>query len=192
MDGLGYQFLARAALAHDEHRSRGGRDAGHQFEHLLQGCRTADNLAEPCRVDSRETGRLRLVQFERRAHRLQQGAIVPRLGHEVKRPGLHSLDGKLDAPPSRHQDDGHTGLEHLHFPEQPQALLPARGEREIHVHQYQFKCLRTHQPQSLFRPGHGRHLVARTLEKKAERGADGAVIVYNQYHASSNFFMLQN
>ena len=141
VNGLGNQFLARAALAAHEHRRVGvGHAAGH-LQHAQQPRITADHLAEVvARVQflASEHGLVGVRaaaagQAEGGGHALHHLLIGPGLRDEVRRAGLHAADRQRDRAPCGEQDHGHVRPRGFQAREQVQALLARREPREVHV-----------------------------------------------------------
>ena len=116
MDGFGNQLLARSAFARNQHRSIGTGYASHCVQHFHQPFGLTYNMA------AIQCGSLFFRHLFRggrklkgRLDALQKSSIVPRLGYEIECAGLHTLHGKLDTSPCRHQNNGHIGTEHLYL-----------------------------------------------------------------------------
>ncbi len=99
MDGAGYQFLAGAVLAENQHRGIGRSHSPHLLQHGLERRRLPDDTrtVEAVGIVAVDHGR----QADGCSHAFEERGVVPWLGDEIKRPGLHSLDGKRDAAPRR-------------------------------------------------------------------------------------------
>ena len=140
VDRLGDQLLAGAALAGDEHRGVGRRDAADQLQDAQHARVAADQVAEVvARVElvagQRPVVRLRPArnQPERRLHRLQHLLVRPRLGDEVRGPRLHPFDRQRNRAPRRDQNHRNRRRGLLDLPQQRQPLLARRAPREVHV-----------------------------------------------------------
>ena len=146
MQSLGNKLLARATLARYEHRCIGLCHTLHRSEYILQ------RLAPPHNATGVERSiflcivhcRLALCEFERRLNPLHKSHIVPRLCHKVERSGLHALYGKVNASPSRHEDDRYLRAEDLDLAQQHDALLAVGRQGVVHIHEDKMRLTCTH------------------------------------------------
>ena len=115
VDGPGHQFLARAALAQDQHGHVLRGDAADRLVELLHGRRAAHQLVA---LDLR---RAVLVVHGRRAadladvdgprHHVAKLVQVQRLEQVLEGPQLHGLDGGLGGPVRRDDDHRQPGVD---------------------------------------------------------------------------------
>jgi hypothetical protein len=75
---------------------------------------------------------------------LEQRVVLPGLGYEFGRAGLHARHGQRDAPPPREQNNGYLRSRCLELRQQGQAIGPSSGSRKIHVEQNELRHLLAH------------------------------------------------
>ena len=191
VQGAGYQLLAGAVFAGDEHRGIGWRHAPHGVEHGHQ-LRAASHYSRAVKLRCLLFC-LRFPGIERdcRAYALHQKIIVPRLGYKVERSRLHPFHGQRYASPCRDENHRHGRLKNLHLHEKFQSFLARSLAGVVHVHYYELERLAPHHGQSLLGIGGGDGLEPLALQEHAQRHAYHLVVVNNKYHiANLQFFSI--
>ena len=185
VDGFGYQFLSRTALARDQYRRSGTCHPFHRGQYVQQRLALADDAApvEPVIVSHRRIGRLVLGrELQGGLDALHQGRVVPGLRNEIEGSGLHPLHRQRNTPPRRHENDRHIRTKELDLPEEHQPLFAVRGKAEVHIHQNQLRRNGTDRLDGFLRTGNRLNIVLRPLEHEAERRTDCTIIINYQYH----------
>ena len=139
--GLGYDLLAGAVLAGDEHVGIRRTDARDQVAHGLHRPRLGNQLGpfgaqQP--VFSLQALPLaqRLAELNLSAKNRDQPRVVPGFLHEVARASPHRLDGHFHAAPRRHNHHGQRAVQGLNTRQHVQPLLAGRRvARVIQVHE---------------------------------------------------------
>ena len=190
VDGLGDELLAGAALAGDQHRGVGRRDAADQLQDAQHARIAADQVAEVvARVElvaGRARARRRCArvrgQAERGLHRLQHLLVGPRLGDEVGGAGLHALHRQRNRAPRRDQDDRNRRRRLLDLPQQREPLLARRPAREVHVLDDQLTRLPAQHVERLVRRAGGGRRQAGLLQQQRQRGGHRSIVVDDENH----------
>ena len=135
MQGLGDEFLARAALAQDEHRSAARRDLAHLLEQVLHRRRLAHDRVEPeTLVEHLAQVRHLVAQLpvlDQLEHPAPEFVEVDRLGQIVVGADAHRLDRRLDRAEAGDQD--HREVEFLGpHPVQEREPVHARHPQVAH------------------------------------------------------------
>ena len=121
-------------------------------------------------------------QFESRLNTLQQGGIIPRFRNKIESPRLHALHRQLDAPPCRHQYNGHIGTKELDLLQQGQPFFSCRGKSEIHIHQDKGRSFHTDYLHRFARTGNSLRHISCPLQHETKRRTYCTIIVNYQYH----------
>ena len=176
VDGLGDQLLAGAALAGDQDRGVGRRDAADQLEDAQHARIAPDQIAEVvARVElvarQRRLGGLcpRPHQAERRLHGLHHLLVGPRLGDEVGRAGLHAFDRQPDRSPRRDQDHRDRRHRLSDLAQQRQPFFAGGAAREVHVLDDQLTRLLPQHPERFFRGPDRQRLQPGLLQQQRQR-----------------------
>ena len=148
----GNHLLARAALAHDQHRGLGIGDLRQLVVELEHGRALAEQVFETARSLHRLAERmdllLELPPFDRPAEDHRQQLHFDRLGDEVVGPGANGGNGRLQAAEGRHHDHRHVGP----VGHQPRAELQPVHARHLQVGQHDFEILAAGGLEGLARP----------------------------------------
>ena len=157
MDRLGNQLLPCSALAGYQDGGVGRSDPGNRTQHLHQRSALAYDLVKMKFIIGIQAVQrcflllLLFAQFDRRTDGFQQHKIVPGFGHKIESACLHSLHGKRNRSPCRHQDHRNVGLEDLHLLQQLYAFFTGGGQRKVHIHQDKLRRRPAYDSQRFFR-----------------------------------------
>jgi len=181
MNATRYQLLAHAAFTGYQHGEVIAGEQPHQFENLLHGGATADQLiAGGCSICSgglctiRCGGRLRSVQGA-----LQQGAYLWQLdwfAQVIESTRVHGFHCGVDGAVGRHHNNRQLRVAAVDICEGRQAA----HVRHLHVHEYHFRPFLFHQLQRLLAGGCNQRRVPFAAQQFAERFANSMFIVGNQ------------
>ena len=180
VDRAGDQFLARARFAADQHRRVAARHLLHDAEHLLQRAARADDAVEIIEVLLLVAQVLHLVLemaeldrlFDLELHFLDFEGLL----HEVEGADLHRLDGRVNRPEGRHEDDRRARLNGPRRAEHVHAVGAAHAK--VGQHDVELAVL---QPLDGGRPVAGLlHVVAGVGQRADEALAERIVIVDHQ------------
>ncbi len=130
VQGMGDQLLAGAALAVDEHRDAGARQAADGAEHLLHRRRLADDLrgAAGLLLACLALGAL-LLEVILGAPNQGHGLVdVKRLGQVFEGAALVGVDRTIEIRVGGHDDDGQVGLTAVDLLQQAQAVDPGHPD----------------------------------------------------------------
>ena len=157
MDRLGNQLLPCSALAGYQNGSVGRSNPGNRPQHIHQRGTLANDLIKMKFIIGIQAVQrcfqflLLFAQFDCRTDGFQQNEIVPGLGHKIESSCLHSLYGKRNGSPCRHQDNRDVRLENLHLLQQLYPLFTGRSQCKVHIHQDQLWHHPAYNSQCLFR-----------------------------------------
>ena len=183
--GFGYQFFSRSTFPGNQYRSVGLGNPFDSGQYIHECLALADDVAAV------ELSffllllflfLLLVVQCKGCLDVLHQNSIVPRFGNEIESTGLHAFHGQLDASPSRHEDDRCFRLEYLDLLQESDAFVARCGEREVHVHEDEFRGYGAYYGYRFLGRGNGLNIVLGPLQHKTEGGTDSAIVVDYQYH----------
>ncbi len=137
VDRTGDTLFSRAALARDEHRRTGGRDALNDVEDATHSLRVADEIVPAALAEQFRAQLVVLCEeralLERLLNQCTELGSRERLGHEVVCAVLHGLDGGIHIAVSGHHDD--LGVRRAPLHEREQIHPVAVGHQQIGEHQ---------------------------------------------------------
>ena len=187
---LGDQLLAGAALAGDQHRCVGGRDAADELEDAEQLRVAAEDLSEvealvelsPCHLG--RLGGPGLADAEGRLDGADDVRVRPWLGDEVGRSPLHPFDSQRDRPPGRNQNHRQPRIFAPQSREKLQSLFSTRTPGEVHILNDELRTFAAKPREGLGGCASRLGAVASLLEKKRKRRGDRGVIIDDENHVS--------
>ena len=188
MDSFGNQLFPCSALTGYQDGGIGRSDPGNCSQHIHQrGALAYDLVKMKFIVGLQSVQRpflffFLLVQLNCRADGFQQYEIVPRFGHKIESTCLHSLHGKRNGSPCRHQYNRDIGLEYLHLLQQLYAFFTDGSQRKVHIHQDKLRCHPAYDSQRFFRSRNCFRFEPGPFQQEGQRRADGCIIVYYQDH----------
>ena len=176
----GDQFLARAALAEDEHRGMGGRDGLNQLAQFTHLGRVADDVVQMERVAGAgaQDGVLleQPVPLGAPGHGVQQFFRLAGLGQVVEGTGLDRLSGELGRG---------KGGDHQHRQMGPALVAAAQKFPAVHAPEAEVRddheeFFPLDQPQRLLRRGDILHGIALLTENRPQRKPHVVLVIHYQ------------
>ncbi len=174
------QFLARAALAFEEHRGVRCRGPMERDRDLLQFRILADDLGRATArrellLEENVLGRHAPLR-ERTLHHQQQMIGIDRLGEKVERAVLDGLDGVLNRAVRRHHHNRELGIQLFGGPQDAEAVALGKPQ----VRQNDPRARRSQDTDGFGLVARFDHAVAVGLERMAEHGAQGVLVFDEQ------------
>lgn len=122
VNSASHQFLARAALAQNQHRDILRRDAANALVHLLHRGTTANELirtipGDRARVGHRRRDTHELADIEGSCDDFAQTRRIERLEHIFISAQTHGIDRRLGLAVTRHENDRHARIDVVEPPE---------------------------------------------------------------------------
>jgi hypothetical protein len=176
-----HQFLARTALAGDEHGDVALAQAPDGAKHVLHGRRLTQHLGHGHLGAALHF--LAQTFFHGAAYQFHRLVQVERLGQVFEGTALEGTDGAVQVAEGRHDDDGQAGVAFLHLGQQVDAAAAGHAD----VADQHLWCIVFQRLQYLTRAGEAARLEVFPCQRLLEHEADGVVVVNDpdRFHAGS-------